>query len=336
METTTTTLMPFPCEGLTLRESWPIWEIAVYDYLESASPEEHGLLGFAMSTERFTALTEDGVHQPHVHPGVLPPGSSVAQTATHKYNAELCENEQVRLKASKKAIIASLGAEPLGIITEATHGTRRRTIMAVLDMLRDQYGTLTAADLKHQKLLLLVPYQPGTPIRDYMRQQRNVHNVCTAAGQALSNADKVDALRQGVKHVPAFADSVKHFTNTVPTVAAQTFEALATLLGQAEDNGDPHPTTGTAGYSAASTSTQDVFSMATVSKMVTDAVTKALKEQSLNQRSKSTEPLLYCWTHGPGRHSSQDCKQPKEGHVNTATNGDRKGGATGNPRFKKS
>ena len=106
---------------------------------------------------------------------------------------------------------------------------------------------------------------------------------------------------------------------------------LATLLGEAEDNADPQPTTGTAGYAAASTEPPELFSMAAVAKMVTDAVAKAVKDlppAAGRQKPTSEGATSSCWTHGPCAHSSQECKQPKEGHVWTATAGtNRQGGA---------
>jgi len=334
MEATASALMTFPSEGSTLRASWAGWELAVYDMLEAAAPGANGLLSFGMAAGAFTALTGDAPLAPQVDPGPPAEGLNVGQTAAHKYLTELFDKEQSGIKSAKTMILASLNAEALGLVTEPIHGTRRRTIVAIMDILRTTYGTLTAADLTHQKTLLLAPFQPATPVRDYIRRHREVHSMCIAAGQPMTEADAVAALRLGVKHVPSLANAVQHFVTTVPTVAMQTFEALATLLGEAEDNGEAQATTGSAGYSAASTGPPEAFSLATMSQMIAEAVSKAMNNAD-SKKPPVTGKKHYCWTHGPGGHSSQDCRQPTDGHVRTASNANRQGGAAVHPRFNK-
>jgi len=329
----------FPSEGASLRASWPVWELKVNDLLEAATATEHGLLGFALSETAFAALTDGEAHEPLPDPGPLGANPSVAQTAAHKYLREQFNDQQGALKTAKTKILASLNDEALGHITEPIHGTRRRTIRQILDILRTQYGTLTAVDLTTQKQLLLVPFPPATPIRAYIQRHRAVHDVCAAAGQPMPASDMVGHLRKGVKHVPTFASAVQHFVTMYPLVAQQTFELLATLLGQAEDNGEPEPTTGSVGYSAAVTEASEAFSLASVTQLITEAVSKAMREQQKDTRSKpkttTTAARHYCWTHGPGGHPSEDCNQPAKGHVRTANNTNRQGGASINPRYKK-
>ena len=161
-------------------------------------------------------------------------------------------------------------------------------------------------------------------------------------GAAMSAADKVHALRLGVKHVPPMVAAIQHYLMMTPNVAQQTFVGLATILGQAEDNGDPAPTTGTAGYSAAATSAKagepQMFTKADVAQMVKEAVAEALRDnRGGKDKSSAPAPKLkhYCWTHGPSGHPSNECKFPAEGHSNTATNSNRQGGASENPRWAK-
>ena len=61
------TLAPFPAEGKTLRASWADWETQVFDYLEMATGDPWGLMGFAMPAEAFAIATDGaGVHAPQV------------------------------------------------------------------------------------------------------------------------------------------------------------------------------------------------------------------------------------------------------------------------------
>ena len=328
MEKSAATIDPLPRDGLTIRASWPAWELEVHDLLDRATTDDNGIMGFAMSPERYALLTgdENAVHVPIPEPAPLPDNPTANQTAAHKYRRDNRDTQQHAVKTAKNAIIHSLGPEARGLITETTHGTRRRSLLQIMDILRAHYGTLSPADLAHQKTLLLEPFKPATPIRDHLRKHREVHQVCAAAAQALTEADTVAALRHSVKHVPTMAAAVQHFVTLHPTMAAQTFEILAQLLGEAEDNADPEPTTGTAGYSAAA------VSMDNMTQMIAAAVTQALKDQ----RERTKPPIkCYCWTHGPGAHSSQDCKQPAEGHVRSANGDNRQGGASCNPRYKK-
>ena len=343
MESTTMTLAPFPAEGKTLRASWADWETQVFDYLEMATGDPWGLMGFAMPAEAFAIATDGaGVHAPQVLPNALENHPTAAQTAAFKYKTGLYLAQQKALKQAKITILASLNEEAKGHLTEPTFGVRRRTLLTIMDILRTEYGVLTAHDLEVQKMELLKPYPINTPIRDYIRQHRDVHTVCAAAGQPMSAADKVHALRLGAKHVPPMVAAIQHYLMMTPNVAQQTFVGLATILGQAEDNGDPAPTTGTAGYSAAATSAKagepQMFTKADVAQMVKEAVAEALRDnRGGKDKSSAPAPKLkhYCWTHGPSGHPSNECKFPAEGHSNTATNSNRQGGASENPRWAK-
>ena len=336
MEASSATLMSFPKDDQTsLREAYPGFELAVWDLLEGCYPAEHGILWFAMSGELYTALTGEAEFRPVEHPGALPDNATQPQTAVHKYRMEQYEKQQRALKWAKSIIIAKLNPEATDLITDGVRGTRGITLRGIMDRLRDTYGVLSTAELKHQKNILLVPYKLNTPIRDYVRIHRDVHRVLETAGQPLAMADKVEALKGGVKHVPIFVAAVQHYTTTYPRVAEQTFQLLTNLLGQAEDNGEPMPTTGSAGYAAASTAQPEAFSMATVGKMIEVAVAQALKDNKppstkANKPRSEGRPYTannYCWTHGPCKHASLICTSPKEGHKREATDGNRMGGA---------
>lgn len=223
----------------------------------------------------------------------------------------------------------------MGHLIEPTFGVRRRTLRDIMAILKDNYGTLTAHELEQQKRLLLEPYSPSSPIREYTRRHKVVHTACESAGQAMSAAEKVQHLRAGVRHVPQFAAAVQHYLMTTPSVAQQTFTALADILAQAEDNGDPSPTAGSAGYSAATVGAprEATFTLSEVTAMISAAVAKALQDSSTTApKRQSTQ---YCWTHGPSAHSSRDCRAPAQGHITEATNTDRRGGASVNPRHSK-
>lgn len=333
MDVSTSTLTPFPKEGTTLRSGWNAWERLVLDDLEAATAHVHGLLGFAVSAARLAELTgiNEAVHAPLQHPGVLADDATQGATAVHRYKMEQFEKQQTALKQAKTRILACLNEEALDLVTEAGFGTRRRTIQDILDILRANYGLISVAEIQQQKNRLKVPYQANTPIRDYIRVHREVHEVLAMAGQDMAMADKVAELRAGVKHVPQLGTAVQHFITTNPTLAAQTFAKLTTLLGEAEDNGEPQPTTGSAGYAAASMASPTVVSMDVVVQMVAAAVGKAMAEKDKRQppstRIAAPKKKNYCWSHGPCAHPSLDCKNPREGHIWEATDTNRQGGA---------
>jgi hypothetical protein len=220
--------------------------------------------------------------------------------------------QQQALKDAKTQLLAALNEEALSLIVEPRHDTRRRTIRAIMDILREAYGTLTAADLVQQKHLLLELYPPATPIREYIRKQRNVRTVCAAADQPMTEADKVHALRQGMKHIPVMATTVQHFVTTHPTVAAQRFELLATLLGQAEDNGEPEPSTGTTGYAAAATTLDPPVTMAILEQRLKEFAVEL--QRNTPPSGQIQPPRQYCWTHGPCGQSFKDCNRPAPNH----------------------
>jgi len=314
-------------------------EIRVYDAMEAATVDSDGILRTAFETpEEFQAFMAHPLGEDHellVHPPPL--GNNPAAVQGQQYTAHLNRylDQQKAIKEFKTLLVQSLDEEALSLIAEPSpFGTRRRSINFILTTLRDAYGVLTAADLAQLKLRLREPYQPATPIRDYIRKHRDVHNVCESAAQVMPEADKVQALRRGVKHVPAMANAVQYFVTMHPTVAAQTFDLMATLLGQAEDNGEPEPTTGTTGYAAAATAPATAFAtMADLEKKLEELRKALLSQSSAGAPKSKKKPAKYCWTHGACAHTSKDCTYPADGHDPNATATNRLGGADNRSRY---
>jgi hypothetical protein len=335
MEVPTTTLTPFPKEGTTLRAGWPAWEKLVLDSLEAATAHKHGILGFGVDAARLVQIAgATAVHKPVDDPGELPPDATQGVTAVHKFNMDQFEKQQLAVKKAKTQILACLNEEAMDVVTHEATGTRDRSIQQILDLLRENYGTLSVAEIEHQKNKLKAPYPINTPIRNYLRVHREVHKVLMTASQPMSMADKVRELRASVKHATHLGTAVQHFLTTNPTLDGQTFDKLARLLAEAEDNGEPQPTTGSAGYAAAATSEPTMVSMDTVQQMIAAAVAKALSANPRKEHEgksvpkRAALPKKYCWTHGPCAHASADCNRPKEGHMWDATDTNRQGGAT--------
>lgn len=330
------TLPPFPREGQSARASWPAHEQNILDMLDMATGGPNGLLGHALSAPDLTRAT--GTEEPHVpatHPGEVAQNASQTALTLHKYKLDAYLAEQKAIKRAKNAILASLSDEALSLLKDPVYGVRRLTLRNILDVLKTAYGTMTAHDLEKEKLRLAVPHAPNAPIREYTRLQTEVAHALTAARQPLSEAERVLHLRAGVRHHPPFAAAVQHYLITNPTVATQTFQGLAAALAQAEDNGDPTPTTGSTGYAAASIAAPEpVLTLAAVTQLIEEAVAKALQGQKSHGRpSRSQNEKQYCWTHGPCSHNSPDCRAPAPGHVREATAQNRRGGATVNPRY---
>jgi hypothetical protein len=99
-------------------------------------------------------------------------------------------------------------------------------------------------------------------------------------------------------------------------------QLLATLLGQAEDNGELEPTTGTTGYAAA-TIVEPPITMAILDRKLQELLVE-LRKNPISPGK--TDPRPYCWTHGPCGHSSKHCNRRAANHVATATDSNRQGG----------
>jgi hypothetical protein len=115
-----------------------------------------------------------------------------------------------------------------------------------------------------------------------------------------------------MKHIPVMATTVQHFVTTHPTVAAQRFELLATLLGQAEDNGEPEPSTGTTGYAAAATTLDPPVTMAMLEQRLKEFAVEL--QRNTPPSGQIQPPRQYCWTHGPCGQSFKDCNRPAPNH----------------------
>lgn len=334
-------LPSYPNEG-TMRSEFPTMECRVYDALEGATADPHGILRAAFTTPQefqdFVGHPAGENHELLTQPEPLGLNPTAVQGQQYTASVTRYLEQQKAIKQFKTALLKSLNEEARSLIAEPPpHGMRRRSIQFILATLRSAYGTLTAADLVQMKMQLQESYSPATPIRDYIRKHRNVHNVCAAADQAMPEADKVQALRRGVKHVPLMHTATQHFVTTYPTVAAQSFELLATLLGQAEDNGEPEPTTGTAGYAAAtipsSTTLADLETM--VKELRQELRQLTTGNHTLSQPTLPPQPKKYCWTHGACGHTSTDCNYPATGHVPNATATNRQGGALNQSKYNK-
>ena len=212
MEPSPVTLSSFPLrEGMTHRASWAAWILKVHDYLANATPTTHGLLGCAMSPEEYAVLTEGHAFVLLEEP-VLPDNPTQAQLNTHQWRYKCFKEQHMAIKTAKAGIILALSGESLGLITEDDHGTRRRTIRDILDILRENYGLLTSADMETEKAIRGKPLTKDTTVRAYVAVHRESHARGAAANQATPEADKVRELSLGVKH--RMPDAVKHFRTT--------------------------------------------------------------------------------------------------------------------------
>ena len=294
----------FPPVGLSHRQAFRAWKQQVLSALTFLGPQERGLLGFALPADQW--LLVPGVDGPFV--ALVRPDRPAANAAAATIS--FWKNDQDQFMAERSAvleatakIIACLDIVARQVIEDPVHGTRNRTLLEILTLIEAEYGIVTVAEIRRLKVSLADPWDPSTEMGAHVQRHEEIHAILHANHEAISHSTKTEFFFGSLSNLSweelghPFREAIVFFYNTHATIDTQTWAAAKRAIITAYNSRTS--TMGSLGYAAP-----------------TSAVATKRVETAKH----------YCWTHGPGRHSSADCQQPATGHKTTATMANKQGG----------
>jgi hypothetical protein len=255
-------------------------------------------------------------------PSPLQGQGSVAAAVTHKEKMTVYERQIVDRASLHRAILNALPATIKSTVLEANAGTplRNWSVYAIVQRLRDLYGTPKVEDTHTLLEKLQARYDPTQPLPRFLDEMVETHRALEELKDGISDRQKTFILKQALQHCPQYKSFFDMFQMAHPTRETYTFSALCTGLRTFQ----PEPTAASHEYAAA------------VMQPAPEKVAPATKPpfqhgQRLTKKPRKRE-YQYCWTHGICFHSSAACEARDPGHDENATFQDRRGGASLGPQ----
>lgn len=169
----------------------------------------------------------------------------------------------------------------------------------------------TATDLEGLRNTLndIFIYENSKSLQKYLSMHRHAHQILAANHAVISEEDKINMLKtclKGSSVASHFSFGIATFdmSNNTPGAPNRTFAALAAIMEIAND--------------------QIQFSMKAAYSVAPTSAAAMLPPLP----KKSKQPTKWCWTHGEGKHNSNQCERQAEGHMATATKANQMGSKT--------
>jgi len=287
----------------------------------------HGHLGVVMDATAYQQHSTTAFALP-AHPGANPnhptgATSAQIQESIRAFNSLLAEHSlaiTVR-EELKKQLLLTVDQLYLVTLEDAIFGFANVTVADMLTHLNTTYSTITCSDLETNWASIRTLWTPSEPIKLLWDRLREVRRIATASTDPIS-----DAVAINLTHLLFEATGVfSHACDTWPscTAANRTFTDFQTVFNVANNERLCRLTTSQAGFHSANAITTDKASSASLPAPPTHITTPG------PTIANDDAHVFYCWTHGLGfnkNHTSATCSNPAEGHVQTATIQNMRGG----------
>jgi hypothetical protein len=259
-----------------------------------------------------------------VHPGPMPGGA-----ARHpwEYLNNAFETQESMIRMLLIHITSPEAAMPEDILRsmrDGVHGLSTRDLRWIIAFLR-QFAVFTFSDIDHLMESFKLPWDPTMDIHTFIHDKQHTLRLLAANHCAMNNRDAYVCIKSWF-NLTHWAQCWNEHARTHATLATLDVDHLFRDVVLYCETSLPHMTTGQAGYHAAAVSAQPS------SAGIAEAVAAAMAVYEAKNKPKCA---AYCWSHGESQnptHTSKlwdgkkGCKNPKPGHIQTATPLDHKGG----------
>jgi hypothetical protein len=321
----------------------------------------HGLLTLTITPQAYLVIAGVPFVPPVVPPvqPILNPGNTAAQIS--EAVRQHTEDKRVFLeyRETDKALVKMLiAATPLQYIKALEHpeiGYTNLTCLQILTHLYTEYGNISLHDMDDNQQRMNADWNPPTPIEDLFSQLDHGVLFALAAGEPIVDRQVARMGYNIVTRTGQFTEACREWRLRLP--ADQTYALFKTFFLRMNQDRQQSQTSAQAGYGninnvniAASVAgntepslltfdTQQANSVAQLSAELASLMTE-VKQLRVQVQRQHTPPasnksavvgLSYCWTHGyvtNKSHNSRTCTNKAEGHVDTATATNNKGGTT--------
>lgn len=285
-----------------------------------------GHLALIMSPADYLELPNAEDFVVPVNPGILelaPAGTPAAMISDLK---RVHDNDRIEFgtyRSVRNALIAQLTAavEPtyFAAIQDEQFGFARLMPRDLLAHLVTQYGTLTGVEREQNRAKLGDAWDPASPIEQLWARIAEIKRVSAAAGQPLDDTTVIALVLPMFSRTGLFLHAVNTWRGF--EVVDQTYDRFVVHFTRHNKIRIEELTSADLKFADANFSTT-----ATAVNKQKPAVTPPRVSTDV----AGTPTMYYCWSHGLSEmsvHTSASCRQPKEGHIATATWCDRKGGS---------
>jgi hypothetical protein len=281
----------------------------------------NGTLGhFALVATPEAYLTASGniPFEPPVQPGPAPvhPIPATAAQITEINRQYLADVKEFTTYANtesslKKLLLAAVPDTFTSELSDDLLGYASVTVLALLQHLDTNYGTITADDLDLNLKNLYQEWTTNQPLEDLFNQIIK----CRAFASTIDPITEQTAVRaalQNLENTGVFTDAIRDWRK-IP-LAERTMGNLKTFFTLADNERKRALTTRSAGYHQAAT-------VSIAPTTVPDNNNIALAAAPTPMVKIETK-IFYCWSHGLGpnkEHTSATCNAKQRGHRDTAT-----------------
>jgi hypothetical protein len=352
-------LSPFP--GTLSRElAWPEFKITLINLFLSCHPgRTYGHIDALLSQAEYTPLLRRNIPIEPLLGQVGEEPDSAKEWPQWNGRRQLILTQQSSLQHATAAFYDALDSVCRRLVDPQGQGPFFVDPAAAYQTLNAKFDTLSVDALRSIKASLKTAYRPGEDIMDFILTHTTVHVRVAAAGQAMSEADKVEYLEGALATCGHFASTLDLFKREFPSPAQQTFDRLSADAENYCRNHDLSATTGSSGYAGQAVDLDarearmiqyfdsameavEASHHALLSRMSTQN-NKVGAPPSRDRRTRTAQqtqapptggyqrkPRQYCYSHGLCAHPSSACTSTIQGHDNAATFNDRRGGSDKN------
>jgi hypothetical protein len=132
-----------------------------------------------------------------------------------KHHEEERKQVRIELQAFRLKFIAGLDEPTLQLFEDADGGNLSRTLEWMVSRMREEYGTVTAAQLETFEQQLNTPFIIGDSMQAYITRHRHVHQTYVGLAQPMQETLKVRHLLNGLRPSGRFFYLHRHIFSTL-------------------------------------------------------------------------------------------------------------------------
>jgi hypothetical protein len=323
-----------PIVGRPTNSTLQIMQQQLYQNARSvASDRGGGALGHLalIMTPAAYLLRDDAVaFAVPVNPGPLGPAPAAATTVqrddrkrVHDNNSQAFATYQAVRTALTNQIIAAVEPTYLQTLCDVDFGFADVLPYTMLAHLKNTYGTLTGLEIEQNRARLGEAWDTSSPIETLWARITEIRRIATNAQQPISDAAVIALVLPMFERTGLFLHSVNSWNSL--DLAAQTYALFMTHFTRANELRITALTSNDLKFADANLATKVVTPPRTTTPRSVNAPRITTTEATIEGTT-----MYYCWSHGLSTlsvHTGHTCRQPKPGHIASATAFNRQGGS---------
>ena len=303
----------------------------------------HGHLAILLTNADYIARVGVAFVVP-LHPGPPPDAAGTAAAvavAIRTYTDALADVTLYNnlSAALTSQILTAVNASFLSALEDPDFGFGDVTPLAMLEHLRNEYGTMTPEELERNRATLSEPWNFDNPIEDLWSKIANIQRVATLGTVPIPDITVITLTLAMIEKSGLLTSTTEKFR--LRPVAEWTLDLFKAEFKLGNQERIRRLTASDAGYHGAHNTTlvTPLPPSTSANTATSTTVTPSTTPSPVQHVSVEGGKLYYCWTHGLSQHrnhTSATCLHKADGHIDNATVFPMQGGnntiSTGRPR----